>query len=114
MNDLLNVSRIEEGRFQYKFSVGSIREMMDSVVEELQPSIKERKIQFKMLYEQQQLPDIRFDSSKLRLAIQNLIDNAIRYTPEGGKVTVTAGSDANKKKMRIDFLLKSRLFFLFP
>ena len=102
VNDLLNVSRIEEGRFQYKFSVGSIREMMDSVVEELQPSIKERKIQFKMLYEQQQLPDIRFDSSKLRLAIQNLIDNAIRYTPEGGKVTVTAGSDANKKNMRID------------
>jgi two-component system sensor histidine kinase VicK len=35
------------------------------------------------------LPKIRFDSERIKLALQNLVDNAIAYTPSGGKVEVS-------------------------
>lgn len=101
VNDLLNVSRIEEGRFQYNFSVGVISDLVKSVIEELQPAIKERNIQFQLNFENHDLPPVRFDGSKLRLAIQNLIDNAIRYTPVGGSVSVVVGCNDEKSEVHI-------------
>ncbi|XOU94411.1 MAG: sensor histidine kinase [Candidatus Kerfeldbacteria bacterium] len=93
INDLLNVSRIEEGRFQYRFVHMSIEEVIESVSQELYNLIKERNIKFKFKKLKNDIPKVNIDPQKIRLVIQNLIDNAIKFTTSGGKVTVTLDYD---------------------
>jgi signal transduction histidine kinase len=96
INDLLNVSRIEEGRFQYRFVHTSLTELVDNVIQEMNNTIKKKDIRFEYKKPAQQLPHVYIDSQKIRLVIQNLIDNAVKYTPQGGKVTVAVKSDASQ------------------
>ncbi|MFH0804950.1 MAG: HAMP domain-containing sensor histidine kinase [Patescibacteria group bacterium] len=89
INDLLNVSRIEEGRFQYRFVHMSIEEVVDSVVQELYNLIKKRGVHLEFKRESPPIPQVNIDPQKIRLVAQNLIDNAIKFTPPGGQVTVS-------------------------
>jgi len=93
INDLLNVSRIEEGRFQYRFVHMSIEEVVESVIQELFNLIKKRSIKFVYNVKKGEIPKLNFDPQKIRLVVQNLIDNAVKFTPPGGKVTVNLTSD---------------------
>ncbi|MEK7158343.1 MAG: ATP-binding protein [Patescibacteria group bacterium] len=101
VNDLLDVSRIEEGRFQFKFAVQGLEDFLSNVVQDFKPQIKERNISFALQLPQKALPKVRIDESKLRLAISNLIDNAIRYTPQKGRVVVKASYDAAKEQIAV-------------
>lgn len=101
VNALLNVARIEEGRFIYKFSeipfVGLVRE----TVEGLEPVTKMKNIAIKL-----ELPDgkdikILGDNEKIKLVLQNLIENSINYSPVGSAVTISLKYD----KMKITFVI---------
>lgn len=88
INDLLNVTRIEEGRYIYKL------EALDlvSILKDLAKFYKEVAAQKNITFETnlpEKVPLIKGDEEKIKLAITNLIDNAINYTLAGGKVTVT-------------------------
>ena len=96
INDLLNVSRIEEGRFQYRFVHTSLAELVDNVIQEMYNTIKKKEIKFEYKKSIKPLPRVYIDSQKIRLVLQNLIDNAVKYTPTGGKVTVAVKLDANQ------------------
>lgn len=96
INDLLNVSRIEEGRFQYRFVHMSIEEVIKNVIQELYNLIKKRNIKFKFKKLKDDIPKVNIDPQKMRLVIQNLLDNAIKFTTPGGKVVVTLDSDKDK------------------
>ncbi|MBI3120139.1 MAG: PAS domain-containing protein [Candidatus Kerfeldbacteria bacterium] len=93
VNDLLNVSRIEEGRFQYQFSFEPIVPLVESVVSELKPILSEKHLTVNVERPATDLPKVKIDANKLRLAIQNLLDNGIKYTPQGGTITVRVRSD---------------------
>ncbi|TSC55679.1 MAG: histidine kinase [Parcubacteria group bacterium Greene0714_21] len=86
VNDLLNVSRIESGKIEMKWEQGSMEEIIKSVVEEL--AIKAREKNTKLVFEEPEssLPLIRIDKEKIRNVLLNIVDNAIRYTPQGNIV----------------------------
>jgi len=88
INDLLNVARIEEGRYLYKPVLLDLASLTQAVVNTYQEESKKKKIIFEFEAPKEKLPGVMADSEKMQLAIQNLIDNAIRYTPAGGKVKV--------------------------
>ncbi|MBI2582996.1 hypothetical protein HYV98_01940, partial [Candidatus Azambacteria bacterium] len=88
VNDLLDLSRIEAGRMQYEFQVVKFDEMVDSVVDELKIKANEKKLRLTYTGPSEPLPPLSADPTKLRQVVMNLIDNAIKYTPEGS-VTVT-------------------------
>ena len=85
VNDMLNVSRIEEGRLEYSFEKENLQEVYKTIISNLDNKIKEKKINFK-IEKPQKMPDIYMDKEKIRLVLQNLLENAIKYTPENGKV----------------------------
>lgn len=88
VNDLLNVSRIEEGRFGYKFKNISLEKIINNVISMGKERIKEKKIKLIFKKQPEAFPLIRADEERLSLAIQNIVDNAINYTPTRGKVTI--------------------------
>lgn len=88
VNDLLNVSRIEEGRFGYEFKVISIEDMIENLLKTIQPLIAEKNINFIFEKPKSSLRKISADEEKLMLAVENILNNAIKYTPPQGKITL--------------------------
>jgi PAS domain S-box-containing protein len=89
INDLLNVSRIEEGRFLYKQEPGQLEDVIKTVVDSSQELLKMKKISLSMDFPQEKLPMINIDREKMELAVQNLLENAAKYTPEGGSIHIS-------------------------
>lgn len=88
INDLLNVTRIEEGRYLFELSFIGIEDVLQPIIKSYQESMKRKKIKLVFKKPKTKLPKIKIDSEKVGLAIENLIDNALRYTFPGGLVTV--------------------------
>jgi len=83
INDLLDLSRMEGGRMQFKWDFVKLDELVQSVVEELAPQAEKKGVNFKWLNQAPEKMFVRADKEKLRQVIMNLIDNAIKYTPKG-------------------------------
>lgn len=87
VNDLLNVARIEEGRYLFKLNSKDFISLVSSIVENYQEEMKHKEIDLQF-----EKPDrkivLMLDEEKISLALQNLIENAIKYTPPKGKITI--------------------------
>jgi len=102
INDLLNVTRIEEGRYLYKLTPTSLESIVQSVIKNYEGEIKKKNLNFEFKKPERKLPKVMADVEKIQLAIQNLIENAIRYTLPGGKVIVSL----KQKEKEIEFFVK--------
>ncbi|PCI29063.1 hypothetical protein COB52_02955 [Candidatus Kaiserbacteria bacterium] len=87
VDNLLNVDLHEVGKVQYSFNSMSLIEQTESVVEQLMPVATKRNITLTLTSEEG-IPNINGDDEKLSSVIQNLIENALKYTPKGGSVSV--------------------------
>ena len=94
VNDMLNVSRIEEGRFGYSFAHEDIANALKVVLGTLENEINERKIQVS-IKKPDNLALVLMDKQKIILVLQNLLENAVKYTPEKGKIDVTIEQGKN-------------------
>jgi PAS domain S-box-containing protein len=99
VNDLLDVSRIEEGRNSYRPTLGSLEPLIDSFVESCRGDAERKQVTVEIKKLNEKIPKVMFDPERIGLVIQNFIENAIRYTPAGGKVTVLLKSD--KKEIEV-------------
>ncbi len=89
INDLLNVARIEEGRFIYETKECSIVEIIETIIGNLKSLAKQKEITIDFKKPSKKIPLIKIDQEKIELVIQNLIDNAIRYSKTKQSVTVS-------------------------
>lgn len=89
INDLLNVARIEEGRYLFKLVPVQVEELVRSTINIYKDEIKRKKITLDFQKPKIRLPKIQIDEEKIGLAIQNLIENALRYTNPGGRMTIS-------------------------
>lgn len=81
VQDFLDVSRIEQGRMKYEFTVFDISKLVQSVGEELAPNIEGKGLRLKLEIEPRIM--VYADSGKVRQVIENIIDNAQKYTLQG-------------------------------
>ncbi|GAG35360.1 unnamed protein product, partial [marine sediment metagenome] len=98
VNNLLDIARIESGRVQMDIKETSIKEMLDSVVDLISPQVKEKNISLK-INTKTKSDKIKADSSQLERVFINLLGNAVKFTPEKGKITISC----QDKKEHMEF-----------
>jgi len=94
VNDLLDLSHMEGGKIEYHFDKVDFDAMVKSVVEELTPQAEKKKLKFKWATPDENIW-VWADEQKLRQVAMNLIDNAIKYTPQGSVEVTLARVDGN-------------------
>ena len=89
VNSLLDLSKMEAGMMTYTFERGSLAPLIERAATEMVPLVESRKITFKTEIDEK-LPVIKIDRERILQVLRNLIGNAVKFTPEGGRVKVTA------------------------
>ncbi len=88
-NDLLKLARIEAGKMEVEFSSVSLLELIEGCTETTLLKANRKEITLEITVPPQ-LPAVRGDAALLRDVLQNLLDNAIQYTPARGHISVSA------------------------
>lgn len=83
VGDYLDVSRIEQGRMQYDFSTFDLRDLAGTVVTELRPNIEHAKLKLDFDYDSEGEFRVNADQGKIKQVVSNIIDNSVKYTPQG-------------------------------
>ena len=98
INDILDISKIESGKFEISKSKFKLSELLEQIVQLYSVNTKQKNIRF--LYNlDQEIPHFLIsDETKLKQVLSNILSNAIKFTPENGKVLF----NVNLKKLEND------------
>lgn len=88
INDVLDMSRIESGNLKLRMEPMSLREFMDSVVSIIQPQIAAKRQTFDVYVDNVSVENVYCDAVRLNQVLLNLLANAVKFTPEGGRITL--------------------------
>lgn len=94
INDMLDISRIEAGRIQMDQKPVSMLEVAIQRIEEILPQADAKSIRLQ-LSAPESLPTLIGDEARLGQVFTNLIGNAIKFTPDNGKITVKLQADGH-------------------
>lgn len=89
VNSILDLSKMEAGMMSYRFEEASVAPLIDRAVTEITPLLEAKRISLK----KELIDDLqgrKIDEARILQAIRNLIGNAAKFTPEGGRITVYA------------------------
>ncbi len=87
INQLLDLSRLEAGKLKLNASKGNIAQFVKGLAMEFESIAEQRDISLKVLMEKEDV-EAYFDKEKLEKIITNLMSNAFKFTPNGGRITV--------------------------
>jgi len=100
INDLLDLSKLEAGKMEFKLQLSSIEKIIDECIEGLNTWIKTKSLVLEKKI-QGTLPEVNVDSNRIIQVLNNLIGNAIKFTPNNGNITVEANFESKKGEIEI-------------
>ena len=89
--DLLDISKVGDHVHAYHWDLVNIPKLIKSITSADSDELKNKNIALTINAPKASMPDIVLDKEKMFVAIKNLLDNAIRYTQEGGSIEITYG-----------------------
>jgi signal transduction histidine kinase len=92
IENFLNISRLESGRAQLQFRRMNVAEMIKTAVDPLRPGFSDKNVALEVDVANP-IADVNADSVSIGSALTNLLSNAMKFTPAGGKVRVTGAAD---------------------
>jgi signal transduction histidine kinase len=95
VDDLLSVSSMEVGSLTLNRAVTELHRMLNEVLNKIRPQLEEKRLTFETTVPEK-LPEPKIDKDKIATVLVNLLGNAIKYTPTGGRVAFRVrASDQN-------------------
>jgi signal transduction histidine kinase len=91
VNMMLDVSRIDAETLKISFSPVLLKWIVNDLVSEIQKAAAERKIEI-LSQQIEGTPSIQADPTLIQKALYHLLINAVKYTPDGGKIVISANS----------------------
>src|SRR5262249_36933903 len=88
INDILDMSKIEAGKMTLRFEPVSLHELADEAVRLV--STRAESAGLELTLDLPDLPDVEADYRALKQVLLNLVSNAVKFTPRGGRVRVAA------------------------
>jgi two-component system phosphate regulon sensor histidine kinase PhoR len=89
VEELLELSRIESGQAPLRLAPTPVAEVLIPPVDRLRPQAERAGLEFTVLLPPQ-IPPVLADADRARLVLTNLVHNAVKFTPPGGRITVAA------------------------
>ena len=100
LNDLLDISKIEAGKFELDFTSVDVPELVEECAASLQPLAKSARILLRTSLAPD-LPLVVADPRRLKQVLLNLLTNAIKFTKEGGQVIVSGTMVDGELRLRV-------------
>ena len=88
INDVLDMSKIESGKMTLNIDQVSLREMMDGIVNIVQPQVRAKQQQFDIFIHDILSENVCCDSVRLNQVVLNLLSNAVKFTPVEGSIHI--------------------------
>ncbi|WP_430934621.1 hybrid sensor histidine kinase/response regulator transcription factor [Saccharicrinis sp. 156] len=92
INQLMDFRKFEQGKMKLRASQGDIVKFIKDVYASFEVYAEQKKIEFLMSFTSHKIP-MYFDAEKLEKVIYNLLSNAFKFTPEGGKISIDVNED---------------------
>lgn len=109
INDVLDMSKIESGKLSLNLDLVSLRDAMESLVNIVQPQIKEKGQHFDIFIQRIETEEVCCDGVRLNQILLNLLSNAVKFTPAEGRINVYLNQEASprgEKYVRCHFRVK--------
>lgn len=100
VTDMLDVARIEEGKFGFIFHHVNVIALIQKAMDAFAMKAKEKNISL-VLDAQETSYSLKIDAARIELVLQNFIDNALKYTPNDGTITISVASTGRYVKISI-------------
>ena len=88
INDMLVADRIGSSKFNNTPTPTQVEELVDNLFFDLMPQIQKRKTVVNIKRPEGPLPKVNIDSERIRAVFQNILENALKYTKEEGKIEI--------------------------
>ncbi len=105
INDVLDISKVESGKFVLNPTVFSLAELMGNIISITQPNIKEKEMEFEIHARNVKYEYIYADELRINQILINLISNSVKYTPEKGKVYLSLEERPSDKGQNVVTLI---------
>jgi signal transduction histidine kinase len=100
VEDILSLSQMEAGAARLKMDDVYTARLVRQVVEDMQAQADDKGLEL-ILNMPAKIPTIRGDKERLAVVLTNLVGNAIKYTPSGGRVEITCGQEGSRLHIRV-------------
>ena len=97
INDVLDMSKIESGKLTLTTEQISLKEVVEGIVNIMQPQVKTKKQTFDIHAENILTENVWCDGIRLNQVLLNLLSNATKYTPEGGSIQLSLSEEKSPK-----------------
>ena len=101
VQDLLTLSKIDYGKMEMNISRFSFRKAVENVYEAAKLNAEQNHHHTMTLTEEDDIPDVNGDRERIEQVVTNIVSNAVKYTPDGGKIEIHVGKSGKNVYVRV-------------
>ncbi len=100
VDDLRTLSRADAGELALTYDLVSVQDLVDQAIKAYRPQASKKDIRFRV-EASPDIPEVNIDPDRMAQVLSNLLSNALRYTPEGGEITLSTKHSTGEVEIRV-------------
>ena len=100
IEDLLDVSRIISGKLRLDLRPASVSSVVEAAIDSVRPTADAKHIQLEF-HSTAESDNVLIDQARMQQVVWNLLSNALKFTPEGGKITISVSTSNGTLALRV-------------